>query len=193
MLKFSSFFLAMALSLNIFAQSPSTVWMLDKMHSYINFKISHMMISKVNGRFADFDVWLSSDKENFSDAVVSSEIKVSSITTGVEMRDKHLTGKDFLDAEKFPKITFSNVVLKKKKKNLYTATGDLNIKGVSKPVTFDVVATGSYTNQQGAKVIGFTANTKITRKNFGLVFSGMGESAIGDEITIEAEFEFIKK
>lgn len=192
MLKFGSFLFAIAFSFHLFAL-PATSWKLDKMHSSISFKVSHMMISKVNGHFADFDVWLSTDKPDFSDAIVSSKIKVSSITTGVEGRDKHLLSADFFDAEKFPEIAFSNVILKKKKNNIYVATGDLNIKGVSKPVTFNVIATGSYTNKDGAKVIGFRANTKITRKNFGLVWNGMAENAVGDEISIEGEFEFVEQ
>lgn len=192
MLKFSSFCLGLVFSFNLFAQKLTT-WKLDKSHSQISFKISHMMISKVNGRFGDFDVWLSASKPDYSDAVVSAKIKVASINTGVEKRDKHLVSADFFDAEKFPEISFSNVVLKRKKANVYVAQGDLTIKGVSNPVAFNVVANGSYTNQAGAKVLGFAVNTKISRKKFELVWSGLAENAVGDEVSIEGELEFVEQ
>lgn len=193
MLKFSTFFLSLICNFSLFAQTPQTNYKLDKAHSSITFKVAHMMISKVNGKFGDFDVWLSADKPDFSDAVISAKIKVASINTGVDMRDKHLVSTDLFDAEKFPEITFSNVTLKKKKGNIYNAIGDLTIKGVSKPATFTVEATGSYINKQGVKVLGFAVNTKISRKHFGLLWNGLGENVVGDEVAIEGEFEFVQQ
>lgn len=113
-------------------------WNLDTAHSEVGFSVKHMMISKAKGTFDNFDAKIVADAEDLTDAEIELNIDVESINTRNKDRDDHLRSADFFDAENYPKITFVATDIKKSGNN-YEVTGDLTLKGTTKPVTLDVV------------------------------------------------------
>lgn len=170
-----------------------TTWHVDTAHSEIGFTVKHMMISKVKGSFNDFDAVVEADVEDLTDSKVEVNIDVASIDTRQSGRDDHLRNEDFFDVENHPKITFVATDIKKKSDSNYDVTGDLTIIGTTKPVTFDIVYEGqSKDPMSGNTVAGFSGDTSINRKDFGLTWNAQVETGgvlVGDEIKIHVEIE----
>ncbi|GAB3064303.1 YceI family protein [Virgibacillus ainsalahensis] len=170
-----------------------TTWNVDTAHSEIGFTVKHMMISKVKGTFNDFEAVVEADVEDLTDSKVEVTIDTSSIDTRQEGRDEHLRGEDFFDVENHPKITFVATDIKKKSGNNYDVTGDLTMRGTTKPVTVDVVFEGqSKDPMSGNTVAGFSGDTTISRKEFGLTWNAPVETGgvlVGDDIKIHVEIE----
>lgn len=181
------FFTAMfAASLAGVAQTTYTV---DKNHTKIGFIAKHFGISEVDGKFNNADASLKSSKEDFSDAVIEMTADVKSIDTDVEMRDNDLRSENWLDAEKYPKITFKSTSFKKVSDKNYKLAGNITIKGVTKPIVFDVVYNGKHMNPMSKKnSVGFTITGKLNKNDFGV---GKDSPAVGDEIQLRANTEFI--
>ena len=168
---------------------------LDPTHSEVTFKVKHMMITNVTGNFTRFDAEMQSEKEDFSDASISFEADVNSITTNNEQRDGHLKSDDFFAADKFPKITFKSTELKKVNDDEYKLTGDITVRDVTKPVTFNVEYGGTQTDPWGNVKSGFTLSGKINRKEFGLSWSAATEAGglvVGDDVKLQAEIQMVK-
>ncbi|MFC3039941.1 YceI family protein [Virgibacillus xinjiangensis] len=170
-----------------------TTWNVDTAHSEVGFTVKHMMISKVKGAFNDFEAVIEADVEDLTDSKVEVTIDAASIDTRQEGRDDHLRGEDFFDVEKHPKITFVATDIKKKGSNQYDVTGDLTIKGTTKPVTVDVVYQGQSKDPMSGNIVaGFNAETTINRKDFGLTWNAPVETGgvlVGEEIKIHSEIE----
>src|SRR5712692_8530598 len=115
------------LALSSTAVISQVTWKADKANSQINFSVSHLVISEVTGRFTDFDVTFVSSKDDFSDATINAVIKTSSINTDNETRDKDLRSDDFLNAEKFPAMTFKSKKIERTGEKTYKITGDLTL------------------------------------------------------------------
>ncbi|MDI2585998.1 YceI family protein [Psychrobacillus sp. NEAU-3TGS] len=165
---------------------------LDAAHSSIDFSVKHMMVSKVKGSFTNFTADLEGNAEDLTGAAISFDIDVKSITTNNEDRDNHLRGADFFDTESFPNIKFVATDIKKTDDSEYDVTGDMTIKGVTKPVTFEVEYGGKGTNPWGQEVVAFSAETKINRKDFDLVWNQALETGgvlVGEDIKISVELE----
>ena len=112
-------------------------WTIDAAHSEIGFSVKHMMISKVKGSFTSFDAQVEANEEDLNGALIDFKIDVASINTNNTDRDNHLRSADFFDAESHPHITFkANDITKKDDE--YELTGDLTIKGITRPATFEV-------------------------------------------------------
>ncbi len=172
-----------------FAQS----YTLDKTHAKLNFTITHLMISDVDGSFKDFSVKLTSAKEDFSDAAVEMTAAVNSIDTDNEQRDTHLKGPDYFDAAKFPTLTFKSKSMKKTGDKKYKLAGDLTIHGVTKQVELDVVYNGSAIHPYTKKtIVGFKITGLIKRTDFG-VGAGTPSSILSDEVPLVANVEFVKE
>lgn len=168
------------------------VWKNDAPHSQLGFTVTHLGVADVSGAFNDFDVTISSQKPDFSDAVFELTAKVSSIDTRIEARDNHLKSADFFDAEKYPTITFKSTGLKKVKKDSYKLTGNLSMHGITKPVTMDLQYRGTVENAMSKKATaGFQLTGTIKRSDFGV---GLNFAApmISDEVRIKADGEFIQ-
>lgn len=167
-------------------------WIIDQSHSQVGFEVKHMMVSKVKGDFGSYTADI--DAEDLADlttAQISFSFDVASINTRSEDRDNHLKSADFFDVEKYPTITFKSTNIKKSGDD-YKVTGDLTIKDVTKPVTFDVEYGGKGKNPWGVEVYGFEAETKINREEFGLTWNAALETGgvlVGKDIKIKVELE----
>ncbi|HUH32336.1 MAG TPA: YceI family protein [Daejeonella sp.] len=190
MKKVFSFLVLALLSTSLFAQ---TTWNVDPAHARLGFIINHMGISDVDGIFKKFDVTATAGKADFSDAVFQLSADVNSIDTEIEMRDNHLRNADFFDVEKYPKLTFKSTSIKPVSKNKYKVTGDLTLKGVTKPVTMDLWYRGTIENAQSKTTnSGFQLTGVLKRSDFNLG-TQFPSAMLSDEVQIKADGEFIKK
>ena len=174
-------------SAGAFAQN----WTLDKAHSNLAFTVTHMMLSEVDGKFQDFDVKMTSSKDDFTDAQIDLTADTKSIYTNQEKRDAHLKSADFFEVDKYPALTFKSKSISKVSGNKYKLTGDLTMHGVTKPVTLDAVITGPVTNPQNKKTLaGFKVTGEVKRGDFTV---GKAPTAVvSDEIAIRATGELVK-
>lgn len=167
-------------------------YVVDPTHSSIGFQAKHMMISKVKGHFDRFNSELDINPEDLSGGNIQFEVEIASINTNNEDRDNHLRSADFFDAETHPTMKFVATDIKKVDDDEYKITGDLSIRGVTKPVTFDAEYNGKGTNPWGVEVVAFEANGKINRKDFGLNWNSALETGgvlVSDDIKIHIEIE----
>ncbi len=174
----------------------TTKWILDPLHTEVQFKAKHLLISTVTGSFTKFDGTVETDGENFETARIHFEIDANSLTTGAEQRDTHLRSDDFFNAEKYPKITFDSSSMKKISGDKYELTGDLTIRDITKTVKLDVEFGGSMVDFYGNKKAGFEVTGKINRKEFGLKWHAVTEAGgivVGDEIKMVCQVQFAKQ
>ncbi len=166
-------------------------YVIDGAHSSANFKIRHL-IAKVSGGFNDFSGEFSFDEKNPKAFTGGFTIQASSINTNNADRDKHLRSPDFFDAEKHATLTFKAKSLKAAGKNKFKLLGDFTMRGVTRPVTFDVEYTGSGKDPWGNEKVGFSATTKISRKDFGMSWNktlDTGGILLGDDVEIDVQVE----
>jgi len=174
-----------------------TVWTVDQVHSEVGFSVKHMMISKAKGTFDKFDAVIEADVEDLTDSKIEVTIKTASINTRNEDRDNHLRSADFFDAENYPTMKFTASTIKKKSDNDYEVTGDLTIKDTTKQVNLDVVFEDqSKDPMSGDTVAGFSGQTTINRKDFGLTWNAAVETGgvlVGEDVKINFELELHKQ
>lgn len=173
--------------------AQTDTWKLDRAHSGITFTIKHMVISEVTGRFDDFDISFVSSRRDFSDANLEGTIKVGSINTGNEGRDKHLKTDDFFNAEKYPEIKFKNTSVKKVDSTNYQISGNLTIRDVTRPVTWNAVLNGTLESSHGTRAA-WKASLTINRFDYGLKWDRLTEAGglvAGDLVTITILGEFV--
>jgi len=176
--------------------ATSSTWNIDAGHSSADFKVRHMMISHSKGEFSGLSGVLKLDEDDFTQSTVEASIPVASLRTGDDSRDEHLKNADFFDVEKFPTMTFKSTRIKSTGGRNYAVTGDLTIRGVSKSVTLAVEDFSEPSKDPwGNQRIGFSASTKIDRKDFGLTWNTALEAGgmlVGDEVTITLEIQLLK-
>jgi len=173
----------------------ATKWVLDPMHSEVQFKVKHLVISTVTGQFKSFEGQMETTSDDFTGADIDFSLEVASIDTNQEQRDGHLKSPEFFDAEQFPKITFKSTSFDKKGDD-YELKGNLTVKGITKPVTLAVEHGGSATDFYGNTKAGFELTGKINRKEFGLTWDGITEAGsivLGEEIKININVQFAKQ
>ncbi|MET3810153.1 YceI family protein [Arthrobacter sp. UYEF3] len=167
-------------------------WTLDPSHSEIGFSVRHAGISKVRGQFKEADATL--DLANYViDSKVNATIKTASFDSGDANRDGHVRGEDFFDVEKFPEISFVSTAIVAKG-DAYELLGDLTIKGVTHPVALDTELNGVAVDPFGNTRAGLTAETTISRKDFGLTWNAVldaGGVLVSDKVAINLELAFI--
>lgn len=171
-------------------------WKIDPAHSEINFAVRHMMISKVRGQFEQFDGTVEFDERNPQNTKVDVKIDAASITTKENQRDGHLRSADFLNAEKYPYLTFKSSSVERTGEKTARLAGDLTIQEVTKPVALDVEYAGMAKSPWGSTSAGFSARTKINREDWGLTWNVALETGgwlVGKEIEIFIEVELIKE
>ena len=173
-----------------------TTWKIDPVHSAAEFKVKHMMISNVKGKFNGISGALTLDEADLSRSTVEASIPLGTISTGDEQRDTHLKSAEFFHAEKHPEMTFKSAQIAVKRPGELAVTGDLTIHGVTKAVTFDVEGpTPPAKDPWGNLRVGLEATTKISRKEFGLTWNAALETGgvmVGDEVAITLDVQFIK-
>ncbi|MBO9658312.1 MAG: YceI family protein [Chitinophagaceae bacterium] len=170
-------------------------WTIDTAHSEIGFKVKHLVISTVSGKFNAFEGKLEGEPDDLTNAKISFSADIESIHTGNEQRDGHLKSGDFFDAAAHPKLTFQSTSIEKKGDD-YKVAGDLTLKGVTKPVTLNVEFGGVQKSLYGQTVAGFEVTGKINRQDFGLTWSAVTEAGgvvVGDEVKLAANLEVIKQ
>jgi polyisoprenoid-binding protein YceI len=171
------------------ASAEKTTWSIDPTHSEVLFKVKHLVISTVTGKFKSFEGKAETTGENFNDATVSFSIDTNSIDTNQSDRDNHLKSADFFDAEQFPKITFAGKVSGDK------LVGDLTLHGVTKQVSLDADFGGVVKDPYGNTKAGFELSGKINRKDFGLNWSAVTEAGgivVSDDVKIEISVQVVK-
>jgi polyisoprenoid-binding protein YceI len=174
----------------------ATTWKLDPTHSEVQFKVKHLMITTVTGYFKNFDLEVVTEGDDFTTASkIEFTADINSIDTNNQQRDTHLKSADFFDAENHPQIRFVG-------KNYNadgdegTLTGDLTIRGVSKPISVKVEFGGIVVDPYGQTKAGFTVSGKISRKEFGLTWNAVteaGQVVVSDEIKLHAEIQLVKQ
>jgi polyisoprenoid-binding protein YceI len=175
--------------------ATATKWVLDPMHSEVQFKVKHLVISTVTGSFKTFEGELTTESDDFEGADVSFSLDVNSIDTNQEQRDGHLKSAEFFDAETYPKISFKSTSFTKDGDD-YKLTGDLTIKDVTKSVTLNVEHGGVAGDFYGNTKAGFEVTGKINRKDFGLVWDGVTEAGsvvLGSDIKLIINVQFAKQ
>ncbi len=174
----------------------ATKWAIDPMHSEVQFKVKHLVISTVSGFFKSFEGSVETENEDFQDAKIEFSIDINSVDTNQTQRDEHLKSADFFDAVKYPHIKFKSSSFKKTDDDEYKLKGDLTIKGVTKPVALDVEFGGSATDFYGNTKAGFEITGKINRKEFGLTWDGVTEAGsivVGEDIKLTINAQLAKQ
>jgi polyisoprenoid-binding protein YceI len=175
----------------------NTTWKIDPAHSAAEFKVKHMMISNVRGKFTGLSGTLSFDESDVSKSKVEASIPVATLSTGDEQRDGHLKSADFFDAEKFPALSFVSTSVAQKEPGELVVTGELTLHGVTKAVTFAVEGPSQPGKDPwGNTRVGVSATTKINRKDFGLTWNAALETGgmlVGEDVTITLDVQFIKQ
>ena len=174
----------------------ATLWKLDPTHSEVQFKVKHLMITTVTCYFKKFDLEVVTENDDFNTASrIEFTADIDSITTNNEQRDTHLKSADFFNAEEHSQLRFVG-------KNYQSSgeeaklTGDLTIRGTTKPITLNVEFGGTVVDPYGQSKAGFTVSGKISRKEFGLTWNAVTEAGavvVSDEIKIHAEIQLVKQ
>jgi polyisoprenoid-binding protein YceI len=174
------------------AAPTTSTWTIDGSHTEVEFSVRHLMISNVKGRFGAVQGQVLINPSTPSKADVNVSIDVTSIDTREEKRDAHLRSPDFFDVDHFPKMTFTGGTLTGNSEGDFKLTGDLTIRGVTKPITLDVTFEGAGNDPWGGTRRGFSAKGKLLRSAFGLEWNAALETGgvvVSDEVklTINAE------
>ena len=173
-----------------------STYKIDAAHSEINFKVKHLMITNVTGTFKQFSATMESSAADFSDAQITFEAEVNSISTNNDQRDGHLKSDDFFNAETYPKLTFVSNKLDKKSDSDYTLTGNLTIRNITKEVSLQVSFGGTMTDPWGQQKAGFEINGSINRKDFDLKWTATTEAGgivVSDEVKLQLAVQMIKQ
>jgi len=171
------------------AFGQAATWNVDGAHTRAGFSVKHLVISDVKGDFDKLSGKAQVDEADLSKSSIEVTIEAASISTRDEKRDNHLKSPDFFDVAKFPTLTFKSTKVVAGKDGALTITGDLTMRGVTKPVTLDGSITNVITDPQGNSRRGVSVNGKLNRKDFGVSY---GPAAIvGDEVKLDIQAELV--
>jgi polyisoprenoid-binding protein YceI len=167
-----------------------STWNIDPAHTDVSFSAKHMMITTVRGKFALVEGSLELDENEPSRSSGVLRVDAASLSTGFDARDEHLRSADFFDAATHTWIVFRSTSVEPKLEGSYAVTGDVTIRGVTRPVTFEVEFLGTTPGLRGGRHAGFTARAKVNRKDWGLSWNMALEAGgwlVGDEIKLEID------
>lgn len=171
-------------------------WNVDVSHSIAEFAVKHMMISTVKGRFGALKGNIMFDEADPSASSVTASVDVSSIDTHDPNRDAHLRSDDFFNAEQFPAITFQSKRVDVEDASNWRVVGDLTMRDITREVVLDTEYLGQVQDFNGQQRAGFTAETRISRKEFGLKWNAALESGgvvVGDQVRVTLHIEAIRQ
>lgn len=163
---------------------------IDPAHTDVLFSAKHMMVTNVRGTFTDVSGTIDLDEMEPTASKAELTVKVASVDTGFAARDNHLRSDDFFAVETYPEITIVSTEIKPKSGNDYVVTADVTIKGVTRPVDFDVEFLGFYTGMDGSRRAGFSAKAKVSRKDWDLNWNMALEAGgwlVGDQIKLDVD------
>ncbi len=173
-----------------------TKWSIDTAHSEVQFKVKHLVISTVTGKFNDYSGFIDAEGDDFENAYAEFTAKVGSISTGVADRDAHLKSDDFFNAEKYPDLTFKSTSFTKVDDETYKLKGNLTIRDVTKEVVLNVTHGGTVTDPYGQTKAGFEIAGKINRKDFNLKWSAVTEAGsvvVSDDVKLDMNIQLIQQ
>src|SRR6266699_1395232 len=170
-------------------------WKFDPLHTQVEFSAKHLGMMTVRGHFAEVVAGGTIDPEHPEKTRVEATINTASIRTHNEQRDKDLRSSTFLEVDKYPTMTFKSTRIDHVQGDRYRVTGDLTIKGTTKPVTLNAVKYGEFNDPNMGHRIGYAAETQINRKDFGMRFDMMldGKFIVSNEIQINIEGELVEE
>jgi polyisoprenoid-binding protein YceI len=169
-------------------------WKFDPMHTQVEFSAKHLGMMTVRGHFAEVVASGTIDPEHPEKTQVQATINTDSIRTHNEQRDRDLRSSTFLEVDRFPTMTFNSTKIEHAGGDRYRVTGDLTIKGTTRPVTLNAVKYGEFNDPNMGHRIGYAAQTRINRKDFGMRFDAMldGKFIVSDEIQVNIEGELLE-
>ena len=170
-------------------------YQIDASHSTVGVVVRHLMVSKVRGRFSDLAGTITIAEEPTASST-DVAIDAASIDTRDAKRDEHLRSADFLDVERFPQLTFTSTGLAPLRGNRWQLTGDLTIKGITRPVTFDVDFLGNIVDPWGNDRIAFEAKGELDREDWDITWNVALETGgvlVGKKLTFELEIQAVKQ
>lgn len=176
--------------------TTASKWAIDPSHSEISFKVKHLVVTTLTGKFDTFEGALETANDDFSDANISFSADIASINTGNADRDGHLKSDDFFNTEAFPKLTFASTSFTKVGTDEYKLAGNITLRDVTKPIELTVEYGGTATDPWGNVKAGFEINGKIKRKEFGLkwdAFTEAGGAVVSDEIKLHLNVQLVKQ
>jgi polyisoprenoid-binding protein YceI len=186
--------------LGLAGSARASEWAFDPAHTEIGFSVKHMMVTDVRGAFDKYDGKLVLDDKDVTRSTLEVTIDIASVNTKVEKRDNHLRSGDFFDAKTHPQATFKSTKIEKgAKPNTFKVTGDLTLRGVTKPVTLDAEVTDVVADPKewgGNNHRGVKATGKINRQEFGVKWQtklDKGGVVAGDEVTLVINAELVEK
>jgi polyisoprenoid-binding protein YceI len=176
--------------------TAQTTWTIDPVHSSVEFAVRHLMITTVKGRFTDVQGTVVLDEADPARSSADITIGAASIDTREAQRDAHLRSADFFEAETHPTIRFRSTAVHPGSADAFKLTGDLTIRGVTRPVTLDVTTEGRSKDPWGGQRAGFSAAGRIKRSDFGLTWNQLLETgglAVSDEVKIALDVQLVQK
>jgi len=185
----------LALAVPAAAFPDASTWAIDPSHSQSMFTIRHLVITNVRGEFGKTTGMVTLDEKDIAKSRVEATIDVTTIDTRNADRDQHLRSPDFFDVAKHPAITFRSTKVEKAGEGVLRVTGDLTMRGVTRPVVLEVAGPGAEVKgMQGELRRAFSATARLNRRDFGLNWSKMVEAGpvVGDEVKVEIEAELVK-
>jgi polyisoprenoid-binding protein YceI len=174
----------------------NTKWVIDPTHSEIGFKVRHLMISNVSGKFDQFEAEVETENEDFATAQIRATIKTASVNTSNLQRDEHLRNSDFFEVQNHPDILFTSQKVEKIDNDNFVLHGNLTLKGITKQVKLQVEYSGFTKDPWGGERAGFVVTGKINRNDFGLSFNAALETGgvvLGDEVKIHSEIQLVRQ
>lgn len=176
--------------------TSASTWQIDAKHSLVEFAVKHMMFTTAKGRFSDVTGTIIDDEADPTRSSVEVEIAAASIDTRDENRDTHLRSGDFFEVDRFPTIRFKSSRVEPAGRDKLRVIGDLTIRDVTREVELDAELTGRGVNPWGQEVVGYTAETKINRKDYGLTWNAALEAGgvlVSDDVKITLEIQAAKQ
>lgn len=187
---------AVLLCCPVWVLGQTVTWKADRERSGVKFSVNHLVISKVEGIFKNFEGDMTSSGPDFADATINFTIDVFSINTGDAPRDNHLKSNDFFNAEKYPVMMFKSSSLTKVTSGKYLLAGNLTIRDVTRPVKLNVAYTGSTKDATGKQRAAFKVNTYLNRFDYNLRWDKLTEAGgmvVDKMVNIELKLEFVQQ
>ncbi|MFI5673180.1 YceI family protein [Streptomyces cellulosae] len=170
-------------------------WVIDPAHSRIGFSVRHAMVTTVRGAFAEYQSRLYFDGRDPARSEAEIILSTASVDTGVEQRDAHLVGRDFLDARTYPRMRFASTGVDVVGADVYRMTGDLTIKATTRPVVLELTYIGHVTDPFGYERVGFDGTTTINRSEWGLTYSSKlaeGGAMVSEKVRLQFDIAAIR-